>query len=276
MEQLKNDTMPRDGDAGRFFQQPAAEAEDGKEAAGLKQRLETLEGRLGGEEDRTEPKRVKKKDGTTEGEAESDVEREEEARGEPDGGPEQQRGRLREQAVEQLDKLKTTGKKEPTQQKNAASPDPSGASEQPAEDSAELVGPAGDAAKAAAKAGYLSLNLQLDLQGKPHHFRKLHGEPRLVLNARHEGLHRLLIAVGWAALCLLLAGAAVYVLRRPDAAVLARRVWPWLTVIAGSAWLFLLPVGVLGLGLLVASLWVLISRTGQRNEITHGGGTGTR
>lgn len=97
-----------------------------------------------------------------------------------------------------------------------------------------------------------------------------------MLNTRHEGLDRLLIATGWAALCLLLAGAAVYVLRRPDAAVLARRTWPWLAVIAGMAWLFLLPAGVLGLGLVVASLWVLISRSGRRNEITQGGGTGTQ
>ncbi|NQT12961.1 MAG: hypothetical protein HQ582_09435, partial [Planctomycetes bacterium] len=111
--------------------------------------------------------------------------------------------------------------------------------------------------------GYLSLDLALALAGTayhPHHFSKLHGEPHLVLRARHENLSRLVSAIVWACLCLALATVSIYGLRRPDAAALAYRGWPWLAAVAGVAWLFLLPAGVLGLALLVAALCALIGR----------------
>jgi hypothetical protein len=102
--------------------------------------------------------------------------------------------------------------------------------------------------------------MDLPLAGTAYHFRKLHGEPRLVLRARHEDLTRWLSAAVWAGLSLALAGAGIYVLRRPDAAALAARGWPWLAAVTGTAWLFLLPWGVLGLVLLVTALSVLIAR----------------
>ena len=97
--------------------------------------------------------------------------------------------------------------------------------------------------------------------GTAYHFRKLHGEPRLVLRARHEDLTHWLSAIVWAALCLALATAVIQVLRRPDAAALAYRNWPWLAAATGTAWLFLLPLGVFGLALLVTALCVLTARS---------------
>jgi hypothetical protein len=105
--------------------------------------------------------------------------------------------------------------------------------------------------------------------GTAHYFRKLHGQPRLVLRARHENWSRLLFALVWAALCLALATAVVQVLRRPNAAALARRSWPWLAAVAGTAWWFLLPAGVFGLALLVTALCALIARLriGKRSPL---------
>jgi len=108
--------------------------------------------------------------------------------------------------------------------------------------------------------GQLSLDLDLALVGTPCHFRKLHGQPRLVVRVRHESLTRWLSAAVWAGLCLALAAAAIYGLRRPDAAAVARRGWPWLAALAGGAWLFLLPWGIFGLALLVWAVSVQISR----------------
>jgi nitric oxide reductase large subunit len=96
--------------------------------------------------------------------------------------------------------------------------------------------------------------------GTAHHFRKLHGQPRLVLRARHEDWGRVLSALVWAGLCLALAIAVIQVLRRPNAAALARRSWPWLAAVTGTAWWFLLPAGVFGLALLVTALCALIGR----------------
>jgi drug/metabolite transporter (DMT)-like permease len=100
--------------------------------------------------------------------------------------------------------------------------------------------------------------------GTAYHFRKLHGEPRLVLRARHESLGRFLTAAVWAGLCLALAAAVIYGLRRPSAAARAYRYWPSLAAILGTVWLFLLPAGVVGLALLVAALCVLIARSRKR------------
>jgi drug/metabolite transporter (DMT)-like permease len=108
--------------------------------------------------------------------------------------------------------------------------------------------------------GQLSLKLDVTPVGTAYHFRKLHGEPRLVLGARHESLDRGLTAVIWAGLCLTLAITVIRGLRRPDALKRAHRHWPWLAAIAGTAWLFLLPAGVLGLVLLVTALCLLITR----------------
>ena len=90
--------------------------------------------------------------------------------------------------------------------------------------------------------------------------RKLHGEPRLMLRARHEDLGRRLSAVIWAALCLALCVAAVQTLWRPKALSRARQHWPWLALIAGAAWLFLLPAGVCGLLLVAIALCALAAR----------------
>ncbi|MFO7907292.1 MAG: hypothetical protein R6U98_31880, partial [Pirellulaceae bacterium] len=194
------------------------------------------------------------------------------------GRPEQQRGRLREQAAEQLDRLKSIQRedrgqqdvdrsqrlsKSPQSEEKAAAVDTVPEREQRTKAEPQQGGKAVRAAPAAGT-GSPSLDLHLDLKGSPYHFRKLHGQPRLVLNVRHEDLDRFLIAVVWAGLCLVLAAAAVYGLRRPDAAVLAYRGWPWLAAVAGTAWLFLLPAGVFGLALLVVSLWVLMGRSPTR------------
>ena len=77
-------------------------------------------------------------------------------------------------------------------------------------------------------------------------------------------------AVVWAGLCLALAVAAIYGLRRPDATALARHRWPWVAAVAGAAWLFLLPAGVFGLALLVTALCVLIARS-QKRQTTGSG-----
>jgi len=104
----------------------------------------------------------------------------------------------------------------------------------------------------------------LALVGNAYHFRKLHGEPRIVLSVRHENLTHLLTAIIWASLCLALTVVAIQVLRRPNAAALANRYWPWLVAVAGTAWLFLLPIGAIGLCLLVTALCVLIARSQTR------------
>ena len=168
--------------------------------------------------------------------------------------PQQQRGKLREQAAEQLAKLQTMQQEDRSQQKEGVPQEPS-----------EL--PEGERE---AGTGRLSLDLDLPLGGTAYHFRKLHGEPRLVLRARHEDLTRFVSAVVWAGLCLALAIAAIYGLRRPDAAALAYRCWPWLAAVTGAAWLFLLPAGVFGLALLVTALCVLIARL-QKRQTTGSG-----
>jgi hypothetical protein len=168
------------------------------------------------------------------------------------GRPEQQRGELRKQATEQLERLQVLDRKEPVQPGKAAPQEP-----------AELPQSKQETA-AAAGTGQLSLDLDIAPVGTAYHFRKLHGQPRLVLRARHEDLSRGLSAIIWAGLCLALAAAVVQGLRRPDALASAYRYWPWLAAITGTAWLFLLPAGVFGLALLVTALCVLIARLRKR------------
>lgn len=202
-----------------------------------------------------------------------------------DGRPEERRGGLRKQAAEQLSRLQTMQQDEAGGQKKAAptAPPPEkppqmpegkpqagpvgarpAADEEPGKQppSAPPSGgqPAIGTPAAAAGTGRLSLDLDVAPAGTAHHFRKLHGQPRLVLRARHENLVRYLSAGIWAGLCLALAVAVIQVLRRPNAAALASRGWPWLATVAGTAWLFLLPAGVFGLALLVTALCTLIAR----------------
>ena len=112
--------------------------------------------------------------------------------------------------------------------------------------------------------GPLSVDLDLAPVGTPYHFRKLHGDPRIVLSTRHEHLTHWLAAVIWAAFCLGLAAVAIYALRRSDLMTWLNRGWPWLAAVAGIAWLFLLPAGVLGLIVFVIALCVLFSRASQQ------------
>lgn len=108
--------------------------------------------------------------------------------------------------------------------------------------------------------GQLALKLDVTPVGTAYHFRKLHGDPRLALQIRHEELDRWLIAAVWLVLCLTLAIVAIRVLGRSDSLARARNRWPWLAMLAGIAWLFLLPAGILGLGLLLVASCVLITR----------------
>jgi hypothetical protein len=181
------------------------------------------------------------------------------------GRLEQQRGRLREQATEQLERLQTMQQDGRVQildlPEQALGQAPAVVEQLLPE---EQAGPGGTVA--AARAGYLSLDLDLAPVGTAYHFRKLHGEPRLVLRTRHESLDRTLTAIVWAGLCLVLAAVVVHGLRRPNAVERAHRNWPWLAAVAGTAWLFLLPAGLLGLALVVTALWVLIARSRKRQS----------
>jgi hypothetical protein len=170
--------------------------------------------------------------------------------------PEQRRGDMRKQAADQLEKLQVRDWRESGLPKKIAQQDPT-------------VWPrTKPETTAAAGTGQLSLKLDVTPVGMAYHFRKLHGEPRLVLSARHDSLDRGLAAIVWAVLCLALAIAMVRGLRRTDSLARVRRYWPWLAAIAGTAWLFLLPVGVLGLILLVTALCVLIARLRKPEPVT--------
>jgi hypothetical protein len=63
-----------------------------------------------------------------------------------------------------------------------------------------------------------------------------------------------------------LACLAIWVFRRPNAAGLAHRYWPWAAAVGGTVWLFLLPASVVGMALLVTALCVLISRWRKRAQ----------
>ncbi len=269
LEELKTDTKRVDGGTDFYFQQPQRRPERVQVGVDLDRGFEKLSEWHMTDDDKAAPKDVRK-----------------DAQDQVRGRPEQQRGKLREQAAEQLEKLQTMQQEERIQQKKAAPQQPSELPEgereagtvglQPAVDqrTGEQSPQDGQAAPgapmAAAGTGYLSLDLDLTLVGTAYHFRKLHGEPRLVLRARHENLGRFVSAIVWAGLCLALATATICGLRRPNAAALAYRCWPWLAVVAGAAWLFLLPAGVLGLALLVTALCVLIARLEKRRTTDSG------
>jgi len=262
LEELKTETKRADGDTDFYFKQPQRRPEGDQVGVDLDQRLEKLSESYVTDDDKTGPEDVRKK-----------------LQDQVRGRPEQQRGKLREQAAEQLEKLQTMREEERIQQKKAAPQQPSELPEGDREAGAVGPVPAVDertgeqapqdgraAPDAPVGTGYLSLDLDLAPVGTAYHFRKLHGKPRLVLRARHENLGRCLSAIVWAGLCLGLATTAICGLRRPNAAALAYRGWPWLAAVAGTAWLFLLPAGVLGLALLVTALCVLIARSRKRQK----------
>jgi prepilin-type processing-associated H-X9-DG protein len=164
--------------------------------------------------------------------------------------PEAARDLLRKKAAEQLERLQTM-------------PDdaPLGA-ELPVPEATPPADPAArDAPPTGLGTGLWSAETDLAVAGTAYHFRKLHGDPRLVLRVRHHGLDRRLTAGIWAALCLALAAAVIHVLRRPNAPALAHRFWPYLAALLGAVWLFLLPLGFFGLVLLAVALCVLIARS---------------
>jgi hypothetical protein len=167
------------------------------------------------------------------------------------GRPEEARDALRRQAAEQLQRLQT----EP--------PDGRTEVERPTR---EAIPPVDEAATrgSQAGAGQVSPEAQLAVVGSAYHFRKLQGDPRLVLTVRHQDLFRSLAAAIWAVLCLGLAAAAIQSLRRPNAGQRVRRAWPWLAVLLGTAWLFLLPAGLLGLALAFTGLCAAITRARAR------------
>lgn len=262
LEELKTDTKRVDADASFYFTQPRQRPEGIQAGVDLERDFEKLPELYMQDEGKAAAKdaRVKLQD---------------QAR----GRPEQRRGELRKQAAEQLERLQTMQQEEPGRQKKAA---PQQSALLPAEKHEAATGGlgavderAGEQApqaeqaapgtpEAAVGTGPLSLDWDVAPVGTAHHFRKLHGEPRLVLRARHESLGRSLSAIVWAGLCLALATAVIQGLRRPGAAALAYRLWPWLAAVAGTAWLFLLPAGVFGLALLVTALCVLIARWQKR------------
>jgi prepilin-type N-terminal cleavage/methylation domain-containing protein len=263
LDGLKTDAKRTDGDATFYFQPPPRRPDSGPLGVEWERGLEKLL-----ELDRTEDK-VAPKD---EGKQRPD---------EPRDRPEQRRGELRKQAAEQLAKLRSVPPEAPASpkpdvpapaRKPAAPPKGKPAAGtgdlkpavtgRPGERTPQAVPAAPGIATAAA--GHLSFDLDVTPVGTAYHFRKLHGEPRLVLSARHGVLGRWLSASVWAVLCLALATAVVHILRRPHAAAFAARGWPWLAAVAGTAWLFLLPAGVCGLALLVTALCVLIARSHKR------------
>ena len=142
---------------------------------------------------------------------------------------------------------------------------PSGAMEAGLADSAPRAGQAALLGLDGVATGPLSLDLDLTPVGTPYHFRKLHGDPRIVLSARHERFN----AVG----CPPLSGPySVWAWQRPssmpcgrsDLAPWLNRGWPWLAAIAGIAWLFLLPAGAVGLIVFFIALCVLIGRASKK------------
>jgi len=255
LDELKPDTKRADSDTSFYFRQPQQVSADAKAGVDLDRGLDEF--------------------------AEMDMpdaqgKLQEQNRGHAD----ERRGKLREQAAEQLEKLKTMQRGELDQPQEVAPQQPAELAEGEQEVGRVGVAPAvdertgeqllrdGEAARdtlaASAGTGHLSLDLDLALVGNAYHFRKLHGEPRIVLSVRHENLTHLLTAIIWASLCLALTVVAIQVLRRPNAAALANRYWPWLVAVAGTAWLFLLPIGAIGLCLLVTALCVLIARSQTR------------
>jgi len=263
LEELRPDTKRADLDAAYYFGPLRRGPEEGPEIADPVRDLEELPESDMPRADRDAPEDKRK-----------------ELPDQAPDGPEERRGDLRKQAAEQLAKLRAMQQQEGGQQQEAAPSQPAkppesererttadlpqAVEEQIQEPLARDAEPAPGPPEAAAQTGRLSLDLDFALVGTAYHFRKLHGDPRLVLDARHESLTRTALALIWAGLCLALAMTITHILKRPNAAALARRYWPWLAALAGIAWLFLLPAGACGLVLLVTALCVLVRRVRQQ------------
>ncbi len=246
------------GDASAYFREPAASPADKQTRINLQERFEML-----AEEDLA-----------LEGKAVPDEARKD-TKDEVLGRHGQQRGQLRDQAAEQLERLQTTKEKERVKQPEGQPQQPAVSPEErkpeepgmPGVEQAPAAEPPGGGQPVSGLpqggfgVGSLSLNVDLTPVGTPYHFSKLHGDPRLVLHARHEDIDRLVTAVVWAGLSLAMAAAAIYGARRARATSAKFRGWPWLGVGGGIVWLFLLPVGILGWILLVISLGRLITRS---------------
>jgi hypothetical protein len=113
----------------------------------------------------------------------------------------------------------------------------------------------------AARAGIQSIAIEIPLVGKPQHFMRLLGDPKLTLTARHHDLTRWSASIAWALLCFALAALFVVAFAHVQAWVWLQRHWPWLAVALGAAWLFLLPLGVGGFALVLLGISVLAWRT---------------
>jgi hypothetical protein len=111
------------------------------------------------------------------------------------------------------------------------------------------------------RAGNLSLDIRVTPVGQPYSFSKVRGEPKLVLEARHRDLKTWSAGAVWALLCLAIAASFAHAVTRADAVPIIHRAWPWLAAAVGTAWLFLLPAGPLGLALIVAGLGTLAWRS---------------
>ncbi len=170
-----------------------------------------------------------------------------------DDATEHQRQQLRKQADEQLFQLQTD-LPYPRDEQEEAAEEPS----QPTDDAElpEAIAPDDPAAAVSD----LGLAIELAVVGTEYYFRKVHGDPRLTVRVHDRTIGRWIGASVWAVLCLAMTVAALEGLRRPNASERIRQHWPWLAAGAGAIWLFLLPMGVLGLLLLTAALCVLIVR----------------
>jgi hypothetical protein len=120
---------------------------------------------------------------------------------------------------------------------------------------------------ATARAGIQSIDISIPLVGEAHHFTKLLGEPKLTLSARHDDVTRWSANGVWGVLCVALACVLSYAFSRPQVLAWFRRGWPWLAVVLGAAWLFLLPFGMGGLVLLAVGLSVLAWRTRRMSQV---------
>jgi hypothetical protein len=112
-----------------------------------------------------------------------------------------------------------------------------------------------------AKAGIQSIAIEIPLVGKPQHYMRLLGDPKLTLSARHEDVTRWSGSAAWAVLCLALGGILAVTLARSQTTAWLANQWPWLGVAAGIAWLFLLPAGPVGLVVLIIGASALAWRT---------------
>ena len=265
LEETKTDAGGRYGDIYRYFKQSAVPPDGAKVSVSLDRSVEVLS-----EQEMTLDAKAKPEDA------------QEGRRDQAPRRPAQQRGELREQAAQQLQRLQTM-QQDRTPPKGAPPQPPTDLPEEkkkPAQAKRPAFGPERAPVSESAKdrrtvskvqadtvvGGVLSLDIDLTPVGTAYHFRKLHGQPRLVLRVRHEDVDRLVIALVWAGLCLAIAAVAIYGLSHTHATALAFAGWPWLAAIAGTAWLFLLPAGFLGLALLIASSCVLITRSRKQHK----------